>query len=189
MTAALGVCRTHSVNVRPSFTALLSQAQTLRVVHGTNEISPYMRTSLCSEADELGMQYELLSKQHVGSAFTAGPGFPNFHFNNGHLVLENSTELIYTVPSNTTLIEVLGPVGDYSDWSGLSRCYAVLNPRPRWWQKPNFPLSVSQKFVNASDQTMFLLPIDPAIEYEVRVGSYGNETSCPVSAIRTYPFH
>lgn len=107
----------------------------------------------------------------------------------GGLLLYRTTELVYGLPSNTTLVEVIGPVGNGTLWKGNSECYAVLNPRPSWWQYANIPRSSSFKIVNATDQTVFLLPIDPSIKYELRVGALGNATTCPLSAIRTYPFH
>lgn len=107
----------------------------------------------------------------------------------GRVLLMTSTEIIYSVPPNTTLVEVLGPSGNQRFWEGDSICYAFLNPRPKWWQSPNYPTSISRKGINATDQSMFILPIDPETEYELRVGSYGEGTTCPVSGIRTYPFH
>lgn len=47
-----------------------------------------------------------------------------------HTVLCNSTELVYKLPRNTSLFEVLGPVGEHSAWVGESQCYATLDPRP-----------------------------------------------------------
>lgn len=105
------------------------------------------------------------------------------------LLLRNNSELVYTVPQNTTLVEVLGPVGNADNYSEYGLCYAHLNPRPSWWLSPSYPTSDSDCPVNVTDQTMFLLPVDPEIVYQLRVGALGNDTTCPVSAIRTYPFY
>lgn len=106
----------------------------------------------------------------------------------GHLVLSPNTELGYTIPPNTTLVEVLGPVGNNSAWLGDSVCYASFDPRPNWWNQSNFPTSTSFKPMNATDQTMFLLPLDPEVAFNLKIGSFGNTTTCPISAIRSYPF-
>lgn len=106
-----------------------------------------------------------------------------------HLLLWNSTELVYKLPQNTTLVEVLGPVGEHPRWVGNANCYATLDPRPPWWNGTNFPLSTSKKAVNMTDQTMFVLPLPPNIQYTLRVGALGQENTCPVSSLRTYPFH
>lgn len=105
----------------------------------------------------------------------------------GHTILYNMTELLYSVPHGTALVEVLGPVGDHPDWAGDSECYATLEPPPLWWQDGVFPTSVSRKTANASDQTMFLLPLSPHTQYKLYVGGLSPLTSCPISAIRTYP--
>lgn len=106
----------------------------------------------------------------------------------GHLVLAPNTELSYPIPHNTTLVEVLGPVGNSTAWLGRSECYASFNPKPEWWQESKLPVSTSFKLVNSTDQTMFLLPIDPQIAFDLKIGSFGNSTTCPISAIRAYPF-
>lgn len=177
-----------SSNTSPNFTALQSQVKTVSVLNETNQLNPLLSTSPCSAAEELGIGWELTTGEPVGDLFTAKID-PVFQANHSHLELLNNTELVYTVPSNTTLIEVLGPVGNYSAWEVRSQCYALLNPRPRWWQKTNIPISRSFKDKNATDQTVFLLPIDPGIAHELRIGALGNPGLCPVSAIKTYPYH
>lgn len=171
-------------NIRPNFSAMQAQAKTVQVVQA-GDVSPFVDLSKCTVQDELNKM-----KTPGGYAFnldvnTAGP---KFEVIDGHVALEN-TELFYPVPSNTTLVEVLGPAGTNPGWRGAAECYAFLNPRPSWWLEGNFPISVAWQPLNATNQTMFLLPIDPEIQYEVRVGTLGNETTCPVSAIRSYPFH
>lgn len=106
-----------------------------------------------------------------------------------HLVLSPNTEVSYPVPHNTTLVEVIGPVGNNTAWLGGSECYAAFDPHPSWWQKSKFPVSTSLKLINATEQTVFLLPIDPEIVFNLKIGAFGNSSTCPISAIRTYPFH
>lgn len=105
------------------------------------------------------------------------------------VMLKNMTELSYQLPSNTTLVEVLGPVGDGNMSSAGSRCYATLDPRPEWWRNATFPLSASEKMVNGTNRTMFLMPVDPAIRATVRVGGLGMDSTCFISGIKAYPFH
>lgn len=187
----MGSWQRHNYNVRPNFTAMLSQAETVQAVvpqnlagYQTNMISPFMSLSTCSVLEELG-KMGLTRLNQLDSPITG----PAYNVLDGHVALRNTSEIAYTLPANTTLVEVLGPAGTHPEWMGTSECYAFLNPRPSWWKESNFPLSTSQRQVNATDQTMFLLPIDPEIQYEVRVGALGNTTTCPVGAIRTYPFH
>lgn len=130
-----------------------------------------------------------LQQKYNGSEYRRLPK-PMYHVHGDHLLLPGNAEVAYNVPPNTTLIEVLGPVGNRTSiWWGDSECYAYLNPRPSWWLSSNVPTSRSVKPLNATEQTMFLFPIDPAIAFELRVGALGNTTTCPVSAFRTYPFH
>lgn len=106
-----------------------------------------------------------------------------------HPVLYNMTELVYKVPQNTSLVEVLGPVGGYPYWWGRSECYATFQPRPSWLKDDVLPTSVSAKVTNVSEvQTMFLLPLAPDVEYTLYLGGVSHQTSCPISAIRSYPY-
>lgn len=105
------------------------------------------------------------------------------------VMLQNMTELSYQLPSNTTLVEVLGPVGYSNMTSAGSMCYASLDPRPEWWRNGTFPLSASEKMVNGTNRTMFLMPVDPATRATVRVGGLGMDSTCFISGIKAYPFH
>lgn len=176
----------HDLTIRANFSAMQSQAKTVSAVGG-EDISPFMSASVCSVAKDLEYMYQL--RDRPVPVFERPAFGPKYRVNEGHLLLLNSTELVYAVPPNTTMVEVLGPSGSNAAWLGDSQCYAFLNPRPSWWRTPNFPVSTSRKAINSTEQSMFILPIDPEIQYEVRVGGLGRETSCPVSAIRTYPFH
>lgn len=105
------------------------------------------------------------------------------------LVLRNMSELSYTLPTNTTLVEVLGPVGRSNLTFDGSQCYATLDPRPSWWSNGSFPFAVGEKAVNGTNRTMFLLPVDPAIKSTLQIGGVGMDTTCLVSGMKTYPFH
>lgn len=105
------------------------------------------------------------------------------------LVLLNFTEMAYKVPPNTTLIRVYGPVGvDNTTYDG-GLCYAAVEPRPAWWSNDSFPLAAGYKLTNSTNRTMFLLPVDPAVESMVKIGALGWDASCRISGISSYPFH
>lgn len=103
-----------------------------------------------------------------------------------YALLSNSTEISYTVPPNTTLIEVVGPTGGENGWLG---CYADFHPRPSWWIEGDVPVAQTYKPQNSTDQTLFFLPIDPTIQFTLRVGALGQGQPCGISGFRTYPFH
>lgn len=149
-------------------------------------MSPFMAVSYGQMTEELRYMNE--QRQEPVPTFGIPTTGPEYFVTEGHVVLANHTELVYQVPKNTTLVEVLGPSGTNARWLGNSMCYAYLNPRPSWWKYGNPPVSVSRKALDATNQTMFLLPIDPEVGYEVRIGGLGS-TNCPLSGIRTYPFH
>lgn len=178
LTAQVGVLS----NGRPDFSAMQSQAKIFSVTQDGG-VSPYVGITSCSvikELNETGYWPPRVFESLANAQYDVIDDY---------LLLRNSSELVYQVAPNTTLIEVLGPVGAHPNWLGDSECYAHLNPRPSWWLRSNFPLSSSAKPVNATNQTVFLLPVDPEIAFELRVGGLGRETACPISAIRTYPFH
>lgn len=102
--------------------------------------------------------------------------------NNGAL-LEKATELTFEVPANTTLVNVTASVG-----VGDS-CYAVLEPMPYWWNLKSVPMAVQNKpSVRLDEQTMFVLPTDPTVKYNLTVGAFGNTTKCHVGGVTSYSF-
>lgn len=149
-------------------------------------MSPYLRIQPNSVWKELGQTYAMMG---LPDPDFAGPSSGYYEVHDGYLLISWDSEVIYKVPQNTTLVEVTGPVGTDGNWEARSVCYASLDPRPSWWLPNNFPFSNSRKAVNATNQTMFLLPLDPEVSYELHIGSPGSNNSCPVSAIRSYPFH
>lgn len=62
-----------------------------------------------------------------------------YRLEEGHIMLRNMTELSYTAPPNTTLIQIFGPVGQLNRSSAGSMCYADLDPPPPWWKNTSFP--------------------------------------------------
>lgn len=112
-----------------------------------------------------------------------------YKIDEGHIMLKNMTELSYTAPPNTTLIQVFGPVGQLNGSSAGSMCYADLDPPPPWWRNASFPISSSEKAVNGVNRTLFLLPVDPSVQTTVRVGTLGLDSTCFISGISSYPFH
>lgn len=176
----------HQLTFSEDFTSLQSQATTLTVVEG-QKLNPRVGCETCSVLSELKEMTTLLQWKATFERPFKGAMYSVIK--NSHVLLFNSTELVYTLPKNTSLVEVLGPVGTYSNWVGQSQCYATLDPRPPWWNGTNFPLSTAKKMINATDQTVFMLPLPPNIRYTLRVGSFGQENSCSISALRTYPFH
>lgn len=105
---------------------------------------------------------------------------------NNYALLQNSTEMAYRIPRNTSLVEVVGPTGAESGWLA---CYAMLEPKPSWWIEGNIPVAQTNKPRNSADRSLFLLPIDPTVHHTIRVGSLGQGRQCAISGFRTYPFH
>lgn len=163
-----------------------SQAHKQSIVeNGTLAHSVDVRSMTSETASELRLMFDIAGDD------TSEFGLVNKTYDvaDDRLLLKNNSELVYTVPPNTTLVEVLGPVGSYDNYTEYGYCYAHLVPRPSWWLSGNIPTSDSDCPVNATDQTMFLLPIDPANTYQLHVGALGTDETCPVSAIRTYSFY
>lgn len=108
---------------------------------------------------------------------------------NGSVQLQNMAELSYSVPPNTTLLRVLGPISHDEDWNRTANCYAALDPEPSWWKAGNLPLSTSYKPQYAANRTLFLLPLDPTVAFTLRVGPPNPASKCFVSGFQSYPFH
>lgn len=178
--------RITNANVRENFSALQSLAKATSVIQGDN-ISPFVGYG--ATPDSVVQEMQRKDILIIGRTSNFEKQKPLYYVNDDHLVLRTNTEISYQIPFNTTLVEVLGPVGSHPTWLEHSECYAYLNPRPSWWLPLNYPIATSRKAVNATDQTVFLFPLDPSIAFELRVGVLGNATTCPISAFRNYPFH
>lgn len=106
------------------------------------------------------------------------------------MIVEGYTELAYSVPDNTTLLNITGPIMSYCS------CYAAVNPRPAWWSKlPSFRASVR---LSPGDETFFVLPLDPTVKYELAIGSVDSMTddtpaldkysNCGITGVTSYSF-
>lgn len=104
-----------------------------------------------------------------------------YDIKNGTVVLGHLTELVYEVPANTSLINITGPVYDAD-----SSCYAYLDPEPWWWNGGVVPSADPSKPLYRPEQTLLILPTDPAVEYRLIVGSGAAE--CAVSSVVTYSY-
>lgn len=106
----------------------------------------------------------------------------------GVLWLSKNTALTYSVPASTTPIEVLAPVvvhGTPGD-NRQAWCIALLLPEPFWWTSRRLLLSVSVETQNRIQQTLFLLPVDPAVEHKLYLeSSTANATSESATSGRT----
>lgn len=172
------------------FEQLKNQSTYTATVRGAGP-HPDLRFDTCTVADALRAMY--------GNRTSGVPTFgdpsagPKYSVVDDHVVLANSTELVYKLPRNTSVLEVLGPVGSNAAWLGRAMCYAVLDPRPPYWSADiTIPWSTSVKYRmdgNRTNETMFFFPLPPDKEYTVRVGNLGQESRCPVGGFRSYPFH
>lgn len=127
-----------------------------------------------------------------------------------NLVLESLMELVFTPPPNTSLVRVLGPACPNIQQLNTTPyapdqpvCVALLDPAPPWLQATlslgleervavfdyNWPMAWQTSPRNATNTTLFLLPLDPAVQYKVKVLPRNNHTLCAVSGFQTYPFH
>lgn len=173
----------------PNLEALQSQAELSPTVRA-GELNVAMTVSRGNSHENELRAGGIIDWPLPGSNATLSKRAPfNYDVVDDSVVLKNSTELTYKIPANTTLIQVLGPVGKYNQSFDGSRCFAALDPHPPWWRNFSFPLSASYKLLNQTNRTMFLLPVDPAVDTTVIVGPVGNVSSCWVSGISSYPFH
>lgn len=117
---------------------------------------------------------------------------------NGIVLQSPETVLEYTVPANSSLVRVLGPSLWSSDWiigteARTPLCTVGLDPLPPWsasaggrsmpvaWQHVH---PVRQVF----NSTLFLLPLDPAVTYTLKVYPPNDGAVCAVSGVTAYPF-
>lgn len=110
------------------------------------------------------------------------------------LELRNLTELHYTPPDNTSLVQVLGLTveeGYLRTMSGRTshRCAAILDPRPLWWNETaGPPLAWQDGPLNISHKDLFILPLDPAVRYTLKVLPRYNSSYCRINAIKAYSY-
>lgn len=130
-----------------------------------------------------------------------------------NIVLKHLCSLEYYPPANTSLVRVLGPVYSDPKWKEevsadmdrigvtmptvndgclLSLDPAVTNTEDEFDAK--WSLNYVQDTIgDAANVTMFLVPLDPAKQYQITLrtdSSSGYQWSwCVVSGFQTYPFH
>lgn len=126
------------------------------------------------------------------------------------LLLLSLVELTYKVPSGTSLVRVLGPIGVNPAWakdiderngvlvseSGTDsnsrlklQCTFLLEPQPPWIDaNATLPISYQDRIRNSTNETLFLIPLDPTVDYKLKVLPPNNRTVCVMSGVQTYPF-
>lgn len=114
---------------------------------------------------------------------------PNISYvaKNHSIDMDAGTEVAYKVPKNTSLLRLLhdvGPTGPFGP------CYIALKPLPSWWAQNSTraPWAQGDKPQNRANQTMFLLPLDPVVEYELAVGPELNDVQCNFGGVVSYSF-
>lgn len=159
-------------------------ASLTRVVHGKS-INSQMSISASTSRENLSRMFG-----EVETRWPADPPVSHIEWGDSagdYLTLSNMSELVYKLPQFTTLVEVLGPTRVPT--GGQGACYATLNPRPTWIQGFLPAINSTWKRQKLGDQTMFLLPMGPKVDYTLHVGGVSHSSSCAISAIRTYPYH
>lgn len=146
----------------------------------------------------------------AGQPFWLGSSGEVAEVSGNDLVLESLMELVFAPPANTSLVRVLGPVGPNIQQlkttpfdPELPVCVALLDPAPPWLQSTlsmelehfvmelayNWPMAWQAFPRNFTNTTLFLLPLDPTVQYKVKILPRRNTTLCVVSGFQTYPFH
>lgn len=177
-----------SANQSSDFEELKTQSTYISAIQDDRP-HPDMKFQTCNMTQSITTMYSISNKEPP--TFAAPALGPKYSVLDDHIILANSTEMVYQVPRNTTLLEVLGPVGTNDAWVGRSLCYVYLDPKPSYWAPPvAWSTSTKKKLHNyVANQTMFLIPLPPDTQYSVRVGNMGQDTTCPVGGFRSYPFH
>lgn len=128
----------------------------------------------------------------------------------GNLVLKHLCSLQYFPPANTSLVRVLGPVYSNPKWpkeieatneqAGFADpflntgCSSTFQPSVTY-SEADYDLNFPQFSPgDATNLTMFLIPLDPAKQYQITLEtSSGTGRShwswCVISGFQTYPFH
>lgn len=133
--------------------------------------------------DFASQEYLLSITNNAIDAFSAVP--PQYHdIVNNSVALSFYTELVFNVPSETSLINITGPIFNGSD----AGCYAILHPEPWWWSSEMVPRAYPGKPEYRAGQTLFMLPTDPSVTYQLVIGARGNDTICAIEGITTYAY-
>lgn len=157
----------------PNEQALRDRAQTVRAIDAGQVNKAFTIRQFDSDAYE-----DLIPDRKVEGSLPAAPA--EWKIGEDALELLDWTEMTYDVPSNTSIVNVTGPV-----FYELGGCYARLEPEPWWWNNV-IPLAYPTKPAHRAGQTLFFLPTDPAVKYKLVVGSMG--VQCIVSGVTTYAY-
>lgn len=111
----------------------------------------------------------------------------DYEVRDNHVVLSDMMAVSYALPPNTTLVRVLGPTVVESE--PFDQCTAILDPSPDWWQPSNQTYSYGYKAIREANRTLFLIPIDPAVQTTIKISPWITTTECYVGGIQSYPFH
>lgn len=130
-----------------------------------------------------------------------------------NVVLKHFCPLQYFPPANTSLVRVRGPVYSSAKWTdevkadmeraGITEaswnigCYATVYPKvtnsDRAWAEDAGHSFAQASTSDATNLTMFLIPLDPANKYQITVRSgsgIGPQWGwCVVTGFQAYPFH
>lgn len=168
--------RTATDYARPNETALRAGAYTAYAAEG----SGFNKASFSVRQFDSQKYANHLTGQPDGVIEPIPPTL--YDIRNSSVVLQNYTELTYKVPTNSSLINVTGPVYDAN-----VLCYFVLDPEPWWWNGGVLPSAEPAKPEYRPNQTLILLPVDPAVEYQLIIGASGKP--CAISGITTYSYN
>lgn len=186
-------------NNRPSLDLWETQATHRRTVENGRTAARIVTQSFRSDA-------LLNNKEWKGSASRGGTPWLGSTSNmastplieGNDMVLQSLLELTYTPPANTSLIRVLGPVREdprMRTWEQVEieqfgrKCIALLDPQPPWFNTSFLPEANQDSARNRTNSTLFLLPLDPTVQYKLTVLPFNNVSVCLVSGFTTYPFH
>lgn len=113
------------------------------------------------------------------------------------MVLQSLLELRFDLPEDTALVSVQGPIGSDPEWykgayeRATPLCTYLLDPQPSWINsstpvKDRYPLAWQEASKNEPNQTLFLVPLDPSVKYQMKVLPRYNYSVCVVSGFNVY---
>lgn len=120
-----------------------------------------------------------------------------------NVMLKHTCPLSFFPPSNTSLVRILGPLGENSAWNkptvpsyeggSLSpSCTYDINPWPKGinnLEDDGFLKTDQELTQNITNFTLHLVPLDPTVQYRLDVLPAFSFSSCIVSGFRTYSFY
>lgn len=164
------------LTTRPDEAALRGAARTSLLVIG----------NALNSASFTIRQYESHKYSHHitgNSTGTVSPVPPTvYNIRNESIVLQNHTEITFKVPPNTSLLNITGPV-----YPEDTNCYFLLDPEPWWWNGGVIPAADQNKPAYRPNQTLIMIPTDPAVEYQLIMGAGGKP--CAITAVTAYSYN